>query len=428
MPRKRAAPASSSGSSTTKRPRQSTDRDDSTPDPPLPPTKRWSEVSASRNADHKYKLFTETDKAYEFHCLYDPAFRPVQIDDDEDHEEEDKENRNVSNISDTPTSKSKSSSKKPEPIPLDVGTEEMEGKPASEYPNHPYTMTCAGNHRLHYIRVHSSFRNPGTFGLHTFNDHMAYGAMEVIENIVLDYEEASKAGNYREQWAICEAIAVLFSIDGAPDMTMCDAGEQVDDMIRLLGRMFLHTLAQFERRGLLPQGEDAEWEIKNLGMIMGLFLGIPSEMHQYGLLEESLTENVGPLKDKKWWRPHQFDRQILAYAKKYGIRIIGPPNIEEVIERVKEGDLPVTNTAKSDVFGFKKALRKYKARYAGVGAFFRGLKDNDRRSRMIGGDALDITTWSSAERKKHSFKKKDPLDKKDLDALKEGLVLEFTWD
>lgn len=43
----------------------------------------------------------------------------------------------------------------------------------------------------------------------------------------------------------------------------------------------------------------------------------------------------------------------------------------------------------------------------------------------IGGDQYDITTWSSAERKKHSFDKKDPLDKKMIKALKQGLVMQL---
>lgn len=433
MPRKRAAPAPSSGSAASKRARKSTDRDETSPTPELPPTTRWSEVSASRNADHKYKLFIEdTAEAYEFVCMDNPPFNRVHGDDDEEQEdEESSDHSDDTNNINTP--------KEQQATHLDAGTKEIDGKPATEYPNHPYTITRAGRHRLQYIRLHSDFRNPDTFALYTFNDHMAYGAMEVIENVILDYEEACTTNNRREQWAICEGLALLFGIDGAGPMTMCDDGEQVDDMMRLIGRMFLHTLAQFEREGLLPggpSGAGAGWEIKNLGMVMGLFLGIPTEMRPYGLLEGSKTESLGPAKDKKKkWRPHEFDRQILAYARRYGIKLVGPPNIEELVGQIEEGDLPVfressdTSNLKGkadDVFGFKAALKKYKAQYGGVGAFFRG-PHYDGGERTIGGDALDITTWSSAERKKHSFKKKDPLEKKDLDALKGGLVLTFAY-
>jgi hypothetical protein len=42
----------------------------------------------------------------------------------------------------------------------------------------------------------------------------------------------------------------------------------------------------------------------------------------------------------------------------------------------------------------------------------------------LGGDSLDLTTWSSAERKAHSFEKKDPLGKEIMDAIKKGEVLQ----
>lgn len=41
----------------------------------------------------------------------------------------------------------------------------------------------------------------------------------------------------------------------------------------------------------------------------------------------------------------------------------------------------------------------------------------------IGGDTLDITTWTSEERKRKSFDKKDPLGKAEIDAIKNGLVM-----
>lgn len=43
--------------------------------------------------------------------------------------------------------------------------------------------------------------------------------------------------------------------------------------------------------------------------------------------------------------------------------------------------------------------------------------------RAIGGDGLDISTWSNAERRHYAFDKKDPLPKDTVKNLKEGLVL-----
>jgi hypothetical protein len=48
----------------------------------------------------------------------------------------------------------------------------------------------------------------------------------------------------------------------------------------------------------------------------------------------------------------------------------------------------------------------------------------NRTTVVIGGDSLDITTWTSAERKKKAYDKKDPLGK-EIDAIKEGLILDL---
>lgn len=55
-------------------------------------------------------------------------------------------------------------------------------------------------------------RDPDNFGMYTFNDHLAYGALEVIQNLMLDYEEAS---NWQEQWWVCEALALFLFARGS---------------------------------------------------------------------------------------------------------------------------------------------------------------------------------------------------------------------
>jgi hypothetical protein len=40
--------------------------------------------------------------------------------------------------------------------------------------------------------------------MYTFNHYAAYGALEVLQNLFLDFEEAAKEKGHREQWAVCE--------------------------------------------------------------------------------------------------------------------------------------------------------------------------------------------------------------------------------
>jgi hypothetical protein len=181
-------------------------------------------------------------------------------------------------------------------------------------------------------------------------------------------------------------------------------------------------LARLEREKLLS----GDSEIKNLGLIMAAFMDFAHDCRDYGLLEESKTEALGPAKDKKKWEPHAFDNQILAYARKYGIELVGPDNIERIIGDANANvDLPApqSNTGKADPFGFSKSLKKYKIEEGGGTAFIIG---NDNIMTPIGGDSLDITTWTSAKRKSKAFDKKDPISKELMKGIKnEGLVVNY---
>jgi hypothetical protein len=197
-----------------------------------------------------------------------------------------------------------------------------------------------------------------------------------------------------------------------------DDGETVEATYQLIGRLFLSMLATLERENLLAKDS----EIKSLGMIMAVFMTLPNDSRPYGLLEESKQESIGPAKDKKKWNPHSFDNQILAYARKYDIDLVGPHDIAIAISEADgNADLPVpaSNTGKADPFNFTKGLKAYKSQCGGITGFLAGKKAKT----SIGGDALDITTWTSAERKRKSFDKKDPLGKKELDAIKNGMVM-----
>lgn len=131
----------------------------------------------------------------------------------------------------------------------------------------------------------------------------------------------------------------------------------------------------------------------------------------------------------KKWRPHSFDQQILAYARKYNIALKGLLNLGELVQEIEEeeGELPelVHSTSKSDVFHYERELTRYKERYGSVPHFMsiHGRKQKTKLKTNMGGDNLDITSWTSAERKAAHFDKKDPLGKKELDMIKEECVV-----
>jgi hypothetical protein len=79
--------------------------------------------------------------------------------------------------------------------------------------------------------------------------------------------------------------------------------------------------------------------------------------------------------------------------------------------------LPASGAKNNDPWGWKKLLKDYKGYSEDIPGY--AIKPN-----KMGGDGCDITTWPSATRKKHSFDKKDPLGKKEMDAIKQGMVMQ----
>lgn len=184
-------------------------------------------------------------------------------------------------------------------------------------------------------------------------------------------------------------------------------------------------LATLERENLLAKDSP----IQSLSLVMALFLSWAQNSRRYGILDESKQESIGAAKDKKKWYPHAFDSQVLAYARKYEIDLVGPHDIDVAIAKVESGDgtedLPAPGSDNKDPFGFTKTLKKYKSEFGGVTAFVAGSGPAQKPKSAIGGDALDITTWKSAERKRKAFDNRDPLGKKEIDAIKQGMVMQL---
>jgi hypothetical protein len=181
-------------------------------------------------------------------------------------------------------------------------------------------------------------------------------------------------------------------------------------------------LAQYERVGILSNhSKDAA--IPNLGLVMALFIDFARGARSCSLLKSAKKVSLGPMKDKKKWQPHHFDSHIVAYARKYDIPLVGPRGIDETVAKAEaDVELPTpesNNDSKADPFGFVKTLKKYKDERGGITSFLAGKPSVS----PIGGDNLDITSWTSAKRKSKAFDKQDPLSKEHIAALKKGEIL-----
>ncbi|OQD68522.1 hypothetical protein PENDEC_c034G02229 [Penicillium decumbens] len=134
-----------------------------------------------------------------------------------------------------------------------------------------------------------------------------------------------------------------------------------------------------ERESLLKPDS----EVKSLPMIMASFIRLVGAL-------------IGP---DLGLESNGLDKKLFAYAKKHNIELKGLSDLEDfekiLIEKSKAGaekvEFPAPNAGRDDPWGWKKALATYK----------------------------------NAERKRHAFDKKDPLDGEMMDGIKNNLVVSF---
>lgn len=214
MPSKRKstdAGASKSSSQSSKKAKvgngsQSTSNSSSTPSA-ITRNARWSAVSGSANADDHYKFNTKDPaQAYEYMCICQPRWYNGDDKEEEGENEDDNDNKG-------------DEEKKDKPQKCDGSKTCICRKPAKEHPEHSWVLSMAGHKKYIVQGIQTSLRCPDLFGMYTYNDHEAYGVIEVVENLLLDYVEAE--GNWKEQWAICEALAMMLSGYLADPMMMC---------------------------------------------------------------------------------------------------------------------------------------------------------------------------------------------------------------
>jgi len=179
----------------------------------------------------------------------------------------------------------------------------------------------------------------------------------------------------------------------------------------------MSMLAQLSRANLLSPDS----ELKSLGWVMALFMDMAHAARNYGLLEDPAEEALGPAKAGKTWQPQYFEQQILAYAQKHKIVLVGPAKIETLVADT-DGDVDLPDEAADDPFGYSRELKEYIDMNGKVDFVMNGKPLTAPR---IGGDDLDITTWTPAERKKASYNNKDPLGRKEIEAIKKGMVMQL---
>lgn len=157
---------------------------------------------------------------------------------------------------------------------------------------------------------------------------------------------------------------------------------------------------------------DENAAVKNLGLIMALYIKIASIFRNVCLLDED-KEEICTKPSRFTWTPDRFDDYVNAYAAKFGITLRGLDDIEELTADL---DTDVSLPALQGCWGWSRSFESYEKRYA-------SSPPMGPSQSQIGGDGLDIITWTGAERKRYNFDRKDPLSAAILKDIKKGMVM-----
>lgn len=181
-------------------------------------------------------------------------------------------------------------------------------------------------------------------------------------------------------------------------------GDELSEILALFGRMILDMVARLGREGTVS-------EVTNVGSIMALYAVFANEA--YGNLyvaDDSKTQGDG-------FEFRLLGDFILEYARTLNIALRGPKDLGKVIAEDQNYVAVPEPTAARDPWGFQLKMDKYKDDYR--------IVDGSRPGEYsgVGGDSLDVTSWTVAERKSHSFSGKDMLDKATVAAIKKGEIV-----
>ncbi|KAJ5654026.1 hypothetical protein N7490_001029 [Penicillium lividum] len=282
--------------------------------------------------------------------------------------------------------------KQPKPARCDGGKTCLCGKSASEHPGHPWSLTVAGFAKIRDMTTQVTVRDPENFQLTGYMDQSCIGLLQVMTNLIIDFLAAE--GNWKEQWPLCEAMAIFHLRGDAASLALCEDAENIDAVYCIISYMFMSMLFNLQQARVL--GPDSE--VLNLGMIMMVIL----RFVKFRWAER--IENEG----------EELTPYVLTYATKYKVDLVPKDDLEDLMNKyeAKEVTLP---KGSENPWSVDKLLKRY------MESELPYQFGDDK----IGGDSLDVTAWTSAKRKKDSFDGKDPFAKADMDNVKKGAIISF---
>ena len=226
-------------------------------------------------------------------------------------------------------------------------------RPADLHPSYDWVMTKRGFElALHWMHEREK-RCQDNFDLYVFNDFNGYGTQEVMENMLLAFDEAmspaaAAAAAAGEKpldlmwrlWAQVEGMA-LFLNDDLVEYNMIDDSASVARFAEIIGTAVLSTIDLLIARGWFAPTSSA---IRNTGLMLGRFIEFAQSQ-----------DDASGMNENGWLH------RIVKLADEHGVAIEGKPDDEKVLQSIRADieDADEEPPSKAEAARYARAKKKW---------------------------------------------------------------------
>ncbi|KKO99265.1 hypothetical protein THAR02_08638 [Trichoderma harzianum] len=280
----------------------------------------------------------------EFICMKPPAGERDSNDGHEDGEEDEDEDEDKDKDNGNKESSADKKVKSKEAVTEREALRKRLGKLASRHPEHLWD----------------------DYSMYIYNDFSWYGAIEVLENMFVQFERVLKSKNHEplDVWREIEGLAWLLNSRNA-EFEMCDDGERCQCILELLGSMIIAAIDELQKKGLFTKDS----KFPNIPIVLSLLIKYAWTM---GRGDYGFDDNID-------WVFY-----VVQQAEAADITLGGPSGFEKTLKEIKDELSKKTTASLSKV---------------GKGKFINMFKSYGSR----GGEQYVIAKMPAAQRKKHTL-------------------------
>lgn len=218
-------------------------------------------------------------------------------------------------------------------------------RPADSHPQYDWVMTKRGFELALHWMAEREKRTQDNFELHVFNDFNGYGTQEVLENMLVAFDEVMNPpiaatgplDMVLRLWAQVEGMS-LFLNDDLMEYNMLDDSASVARFAEMVGVAILATIELLIARGLFAKKSN----IRNIGLILCRFI-------EFGQTQDDASS----MNEDGWVN------RIVQVADKHAVAIEGTPDIEKTLESIRADLEDEEPSSKAEAARYAKAKKKW---------------------------------------------------------------------